>query len=101
MKRAAAYAMVVQELERWRSLASDALIREVGAPPVIRLIEIDREPVSIEASVSWRDKSRAQVRVEVTANGPSTWRMERVIEHMDLPAPNGMSVVTQLLIRES
>jgi len=89
MKRAVAYKMVVQELERWRSLGSDALIRQAGAPPSLRVIEIDHEPVSLEVSVSWRDDSRTQVRVEVTANGPSTWRMERVIEHADLRVLNG------------
>jgi hypothetical protein len=71
MRRAAAYEVVVQELERWRCLAPDALITQAGAPPLIRGIEIDREPVSIAASASWRDESRTKVRVEVSANGPS------------------------------
>ena len=84
MKRATAYEVVAQELEQWRSLAFNVLLRQVGAPPVIRVIEIDSEPVLIETSVSWRDESRTHIRVQVTANGPSTWRMERVVEHIDL-----------------
>jgi hypothetical protein len=51
-------------------------------------MQIDGEPVSIEVSVSWRDASRARVRVEAVANGPSTWRMERVVEHIELPVPD-------------
>jgi hypothetical protein len=88
MKRASAYGVVAQELELWRGLASDELLGQVGGPPQTRVIEIDREPVSIEVSVSWRDASRTHVRVEVAANGPSTWRMERVVEHIDLPLPD-------------
>jgi hypothetical protein len=88
MKRASAYAVVAQELELWRRLASDVLLRHVGESPLIRLIEIEAEPVSIEVSVSWRDASRTHLRVEVIANGPSTWRMERVVEHVDLPLGN-------------
>jgi hypothetical protein len=84
MKRASAYGVVARELEQWRCLASDVLLEHVDAPPVIRVIEIASEPVSIEVLVSWRDESRTHLRVKVTANGPSTWRMERVVEHIDL-----------------
>jgi len=49
MKRAAAYGMVVQELERWRCLASDALIRQVGSFGPIRsdgaVAEVEQEEV--------------------------------------------------------
>lgn len=85
MKQASAYRVLAQELEVWRELAADELLRRVGGAPRVRVIDIDGEPVSIEVSVSWMDKSRTRVRVEAIANGPSTWRMERVIEHIELP----------------
>jgi hypothetical protein len=85
MKRAKAYGVVAQELELWRGLAADELLRQVGAQPRVRVTDLDGEPVSIEVSVSWTDKSRTRVRVEALANGPSTWRMERVVEHIELP----------------
>jgi hypothetical protein len=85
MKRANAYGVVARELDSWRALPADELRKHVGAPPRVRVIEMDDEPVSIEVSVSWTDKSQTRVRVEAVANGPSTWRMERVIEHVDLP----------------
>lgn len=88
MKRARAYAIVGHELEQWRDLSSDGLMGYVGQSPLVREIEIDREPVSIEVFVSWRDASRTHVRVEAIANGPSTWRLERVVEHLDLPLRN-------------
>jgi hypothetical protein len=34
---------------------------------------------------SWNGGAASHVRVQVTANGPSTWRIERVVEHLDLP----------------
>ena len=85
MKQASAYRVLTQELEVWRELAADELLRRVGSVPRVRVIDIDGEPVSIEVSVSWMDKSRTRVRVEAIANGPSTWRMERVIEHIEVP----------------
>lgn len=84
MKQASAYRVLPQELEVWRELVADELLRRVGGAPRVRVIDIDGEPVSIEVSVSWMDKSRTRVRVEAIANGP-TWRMERVIEHIELP----------------
>jgi hypothetical protein len=85
MRRANAYGVVARELDLWRGLATDELLRHIGAPPRVRVIDLDGEPVSIETSVTWTDESQTRVRVQAVANGPSAWRMERVVEHIELP----------------
>ena len=80
MNRAEAYAVVADELERWRRLPFAELARHVGGCPIQRSEALGAEMIEIEVRVRWGDSTRRTVRVEAVANGPSCWNLERLEE---------------------
>ena len=84
MDRVGTYAILAEELNRWRALPRSEVIDRVGALPVIRSALIDGEDVSVEVSAHWADEHRVKLRVEAVAYGPSHWNTERHVEAITL-----------------
>lgn len=91
MRRATAYAALAEELRRWAELPAAELVGRVNRPPEVRGVAVEGEIITIELSASWADDKHASVRVEAVANGPSHWRMERLIERLVVPLPEQRS----------
>jgi len=86
MERANAYAALASELEQWRLRSAAELASRVGAPPVVRHVEVAGEMVSIEVSVAWVDTAQDKFKIEAVANGPSHWTIERLVERITVVA---------------
>jgi len=80
MQRAHAYSALASELEKWRTIPPAELVALVGAPPVQVAVRHGDEEIEIEVAVAWEGFKKRAVRVEGTANGPSSWRLERMKE---------------------
>jgi hypothetical protein len=87
MHRANAYAAVTEELRRWSQMPVADLLTRVNRPPEVREVTVQREVLMIEVAASWADAKHTSIRIEATANGPSHWRMERLIERVVVPVP--------------
>ena len=85
MDRPNAYAALAAELALWGGKARGELVARIGAGPIARKVELAGEVVWIEVSVSWVDASRESLIVEATANGPSHWHTERLVERLIVP----------------
>jgi hypothetical protein len=86
MQRPNAYAALAAELVLWGGMDRGELVARVGAGPIVRKVELAGEVVSIEVSVSWVDERHESLTVEATANGPSHWHTERLVERVTVPA---------------
>jgi hypothetical protein len=82
MKRVDAYRALAAELATWRGLPFDQLVGRVGLPPVEREVILASEAIRIrlEIRVRWHDEASGVVAIDAHANGPSTWRLERLQE---------------------
>jgi len=85
MERANAYAVLTAELELWRRKDEAELVARVGVAPIVREVELAGEVVSIEVSVAWSDATGENLTVEATANGPSHWHTQRLVERITVP----------------
>jgi hypothetical protein len=85
MDRASAYATLTAELERWSHKSLAELVASIGAAPVIREVDLGGERVSIEVAVTWASASRESIAIEATANGPSHWLTQRLVERIIVP----------------
>ncbi|MDR2637205.1 MAG: hypothetical protein LBB55_02610 [Zoogloeaceae bacterium] len=85
MKRAAVYPLLADELSRWRELPADDLSRLAGKPATVRTVLLSGEPVSIEVTLSWANPTRSSLCIEAVANGPSSWRLDRLSESVIVP----------------
>jgi hypothetical protein len=89
MDRAAVYSVLAVELEGWRRLPYDELRSRVDDPPQVRTVTLGSEVIDVEVRLYWADQRRGSIRVEAVANGPSCWRLERLMEAITLTAPTG------------
>lgn len=85
MKRAVAYATLIGELEKWRLTPPVELAAFVGAPPVRVQIHHDGADFEVEIAVSWKDSRKNCLRIIGTANGFSSWKLERLQESIVVP----------------
>ena len=82
MHRADAYALLSQELARYRELGYDHLTTIVGSPPVTRTVTTGGEAITLEIRLERNDPNGRDIRIRATAYGPSTWRLERLDEEL-------------------
>lgn len=80
MHKATAYEALARELEHWRSMPAGQLVATVGTPASTRNVTIDGEDIAIEVSAEWQGHEQDAVRITAVANGPSHWRLERLVE---------------------
>jgi hypothetical protein len=80
MHKATAYEALARELERWRSKPAADLLASIGKPATVLPVSIDGEDIAIEITVQRHDREPNAVRITGTANGPSHWRLERLVE---------------------
>lgn len=88
MNRTDAYAILAAELESWKRLGYSALTKRVGEPITTRSVPSGQEEISVRVQVRWADEPHGAVRVEATADGPSSFRLERLHESVTISAPN-------------
>jgi hypothetical protein len=80
LDRDQAYSLLAQELERFRRLPREDLIRRINGPTVETTVWDRAEPLTIEIRVEWADTKPGAIRIRATSNGPSCWRLERLEE---------------------
>ena len=80
MNRDKAYSALAQELECFRRLPREDLIRCIGGPTIEKTEWDGAEPLTIEIRVEWADTKPGAIRIRATSNGPSCWRLERLEE---------------------
>jgi hypothetical protein len=80
MNRSAAYKLLANRLEALRGAGFDALVPRVNQPVACETVRLNGEDVVVETVVSWADQKCCNLRVCATANGPSTWSLERLEE---------------------
>jgi hypothetical protein len=80
MHKATAYEALASELERWRSMPAPDLLANIGKPATVLPVSIDGEDIAIEITVQRHYRDPDAVRITATANGPSHWRLERLVE---------------------
>ena len=80
MNRDRAYVVLTQELERFRRVPREDLIRFIGGAPIETTEWHGMEPVTIEIRVEWADTKEETIRIRATANGPTWWRLDRFEE---------------------
>ena len=83
-----AYAILATELESWRRLGYTALVKRVGQPSTSKSVAAGPEEISIRVQVKWADTDKSAVRVEATADGPSSFRLERLQESVTISPPD-------------
>jgi hypothetical protein len=87
MKRADAYALLADELQRWQRMPYRDLVAQIDAAPPSTSAAIGPESIEIQVCARWADPGRNAIRVEAIANGPSHWRLERLIESVVVREP--------------
>lgn len=85
MHRADVTPKLWEELDRLRALPKGELLALVNSPASERFVTIANEEITIETTVTWADASRAVLRIDAIANGPSTWKLERCQESLLIP----------------
>lgn len=80
MYKATAYEALARELERWRTMPATNLLACIGKPASVLMVTIDGEQIAIEIAVQRHDREPDALRITGTANGPSHWRLERLVE---------------------
>jgi hypothetical protein len=80
MDRMRAYAELATELNRYRRLPYEELVRRVGGPAVERSVASLEGLMTIEVSIGWADSQESAVQISATAFGPSCWKLERLDE---------------------
>jgi hypothetical protein len=88
MNRNDAYAILATELESWRRLGYTALVKRVDQPSTSKSVAAGPEEISIRVQVKWADTDKSAVRVEATADGPSSFRLERLQESVTISPPD-------------
>ena len=87
MDRIKAYSLLVQELERFRSLPHEELVRCIGGPTSEKTVQDEAGLLVIEVRVERVENRAGAIRIRATANGPSWWRLERLEETTVVPPP--------------
>jgi hypothetical protein len=93
LDRVEAYGKLAAELERWRRLPFDDLVRLVGASPSVTSVLVGAEVIDVEVSMTWAEAKPGAIRVEAVAYGPSCWRLERLEEAVIVSAPGSSGAV--------
>lgn len=78
--KAVAYEALARELERWRAMPASDLLASIGKPATVLPVSINGEEIAIEITVQRHDREPDTLRITGTANGPSHWRLERLVE---------------------
>jgi hypothetical protein len=84
VNRKDAYSILAAELKSWKRLGYTALVKRVGEPSATKSVISGQEEISIRLEVKWADAEKGSVRVEATADGPSSFRLERLQESITI-----------------
>ncbi|MDR3620865.1 MAG: hypothetical protein P4L85_16050 [Paludisphaera borealis] len=87
MDRIQAYSVLAQELERFRRLPYEELVRRIDSPTTEKTVRDEAGPLVIEVRVEWADAKEGPVRIRAIADGPSWWRLERLEESILVSPP--------------
>jgi hypothetical protein len=87
LDRIKAYAILAEELARFRLLPHGELVRLIGGPAIDKSLGDAASPLTIEVRIEWADDRGQAVRIRATASGPGWWRMERMEESALIPTP--------------
>jgi hypothetical protein len=87
LDRIKAYSLLVQELERFRRLPHEELIRCIGGPTSEKTVQDEAGLLVIEVRVERVENKAGAIRIRAAANGPSWWRLERLEETTVVPPP--------------
>lgn len=88
MNRKDAYAILAAELESWKRLGYTTLAERVGEPMTTKSVPSGQEEISVRVQVRWAGTPHGAVRVEAIADGPSSFRLERLQESVTISPPN-------------
>jgi hypothetical protein len=88
VNRTDAYAILATELQSWSQLDYSALVKHIGQPVTPKSVTAGQEEISVRVQVRWTDSKRRSVRVEATADGPTSWRLERLVESVTVSPPH-------------
>ncbi len=88
LDRDRAYSVLARELERFRILPRQDLVRYISGPVIERMEWDGAEPLTIEIRVDWADEEAGSIRIRATSNGPSCWRLERLEESVVVRRPS-------------
>jgi hypothetical protein len=86
MNRADVYPLLSQELAKYRQFGFERLAAMIDKPPAVKEIVVKGETIVIEVHALWNDDKKGEIRLQVVALGPSTWRFERLDEAMVISA---------------
>jgi len=89
MDRHAAYRIATQLLERYRALPFADLVAHIDHRGQERIPVSTSHELLAEVTVNWADSRREKLRIDVEIDACSTFRLERVEEHVIVsPAKN-------------
>jgi hypothetical protein len=88
MDRIRAYAELAVDLDRYRRLPYEELVRRVDGPSVERSVDGLEGPLTIEIRFRWAGSEGSAVQVSATVYGPSSWKLERLDEAVTITRPD-------------
>ena len=91
MNRGDAYALLSRTLHTWQQRPYDQLAALVGQPARESVVRLGEEEVTIRVRVIRAHGTREALRIEAAAEGPSSWRLERLEESAVVAAPGHLA----------
>ena len=87
MNRGEVYKLLAASLEQYRAMNFQALAEAAGTCISQMRVQVGSEEIMLEVSVDWVDDRYQAMCVEVTADGPSHWMMDRLTESIVIARP--------------
>jgi hypothetical protein len=87
MDRHEAYSIARRELEDFRLASADELLALVLRQTTRDITGHTGTTYSVETRATWVDSPGRLLKLSVTVNAPSTWRLERLEESVVVPLP--------------
>jgi hypothetical protein len=80
MDRTNAYAMACKELRSFEAMSYEDVVSLVGQPPKRSTVLVGELEWTVEVRVDWQDQFAGIAEVVATIEGPSSWKLERLVE---------------------
>lgn len=80
MHTAEVYALLAAELASAQQQPAEALSALADGGRQVREVDMGGSPVSIELVATWLDRGRTGLRITATAQGASSYRLQRISE---------------------
>jgi hypothetical protein len=87
MNRGEVYKVMAALIEQYRSADFDQLATAAGAIISRDPIQFESAEIKLEIRTEWTDDSRRALRITITAEGPSCWMTDRVLESIIIRRP--------------